>query len=55
MRTADSGFRERFARIVSFLFNPMVVGVPVILLIGAGDVGKLIVHIAADVEDRDRT
>ena len=33
--------KEQFARIVSFLFNPLVIGVPVILLIGAGDVGEI--------------
>jgi len=33
--------RERFAGLVSVLFNPLVIGVPVILLVGAKDVGEL--------------
>jgi hypothetical protein len=33
--------RERFAGKVSCLFNPLVIGVPVILLIGTKDVGEL--------------
>jgi hypothetical protein len=33
--------RERFASRVSFLFNPLLIGIPVILLIGAKDVGEI--------------